>query len=395
MILAWTFPIIFPVFKLPVPTGNYKVGSRYIHLKTDKPEIITPNNKDERELTVKVWYPAELKDENVESYMNNGDRVGFAKKYSLPESTFKYLDYVETHTYKSPSVAKGKFPVLIFSHGYNSNASGYYSLLEEIASNGYIVLNINHTYESTGTLFPNGKIKFYNSAYSTEHNDQKMAEMVWEAAQNYKKAKGKKAQFKAIEKSLRDYFVAEITIRWAEDISMLVDRLKKWNTSTFLADHIDISKIGVFGHSQGGAAAGQALLDDDRITTAINIDGAQFGPMIDSKLHKPFALISSDWPADHPNFNEHAYHNGSTSDFYEAKVLNSGHSNFSDIPLMVNLSLVNEAGTIDPFKGYEITTAMILQFFDMNLKGKPSNLLDLEHKYHNFEIKLKSKNNKE
>jgi dienelactone hydrolase len=392
LILVWTFPIIFPVFKLPVPTGAYKVGSRYLHIKTTRPEIITLNEDDKRELMVKVWYPAEFKGENLEDYLNDGDRVGFAVKYGLPKTTFAYLDYVKTHTYKGSSVAQGIFPVLIFSHGYYSKASGYYAILEQIASHGYIVLNINHTYESTGILLPDGEIKLYSSAYNTEHNDQKMAEMAWEAAQNYKKAKNKKEQFEGIEHALRDYFAAEITVRWSKDISLVIDRLRKWNKSSFLAGHMDSSKIGVFGHSQGGAAAGRALLDDDRIKAGINLDGAQWGSMVDSKLDKPFALVSSDWSSAHPNFNEHAYRNGSTNDFYEAKILNSGHSNFTEIPLMANLSLVNEAGDINPYKAYNITTKMVLHFFDKYLKDKTYNLLELDDKNQDFEIELKSKN---
>jgi hypothetical protein len=114
---------------------------------------------------IKAWYPAILKEETTEKYLNKGDRFGFAVKYGLPKSIFNYLDYVKTHTYSDAKVAKGKFPILIFSHGSYSKASGYYALLEEIVSHGYIVLNINHTYEGVGTLFPNGEIKYYNKEY--------------------------------------------------------------------------------------------------------------------------------------------------------------------------------------------------------------------------------------
>jgi predicted dienelactone hydrolase len=384
--IAWGLPYALPAFNLPKPTGKYKAGSQYLYLKTNQDEIITPKTADKRALMIKVWYPASLNNEKTEPYLNDGDRAGFAKKYRLPASVFNYLDYVKTHTFINPSIAKGKFPVLIFSHGYYSNASGYYALIEEIVSHGYIVMNINHTYESTGALFPNGEIKLYSTAYDKEHNNKEMAEMTWNAIQNYKKATNSNEQYTAIENLIHNYIATEITLRWSKDISLVVDELEKWNKSTFLAKHIDTSKIGVFGHSQGGAAAGQALLDDKRIKAGINIDGVQWGAMLDTVLTKPFLLISSEWDSSNPNFNKLIYHKGNTSAFYKAKILHSRHSNFMDIPLMIKLPFLNEAGTINPNKAFEITTAITLQFFDKYLSGKPSDLLQLASKYPELEV---------
>ncbi len=380
---------VFPVFDLPVPTGKYNIGSQYIHLKTNKDEIMTSEIGDKRELMIKVWYPAMLNDEKPETYLNDGDRVSFAIKYGLPKSIFNYLDMVTTHTYTNPSVAKGKFPLLIFSHGSYSQASGYYALLEEIVSHGYIVLNINHTYESTGTLFPSGEVKLFNTEYDRKHNNKDMATMVWDAMQNYTKAKTLKGQLKSIHELMLNYYGAALTERYSNDISLVVDELEKWNTSTFLAHHLDTKKIGVLGHSQDGAGAGQALLDDYRIKAGINLDGVQWGKMIDTVMTKPFALIASDWNQSHPNLNIHAYRNGSSSDFYNAEILNSSHSNFMDIPLLINSRLINEAGIIKPNKAYKITTNAVLQFFEKYLQDKSLDLLELNQKYPEFKIELR------
>jgi len=384
--IAWILPYILPVFELPTPTGKYSVGAQDIHLQTNQEEVITTEPNDKRELMIKAWYPAQLNKEATEYYLNDGDRIGFAVKYGLPKSIFSYLNHVKTHTYVHPSVAEGQFPVLIFSHGIYSKASGYYAIIEEIVSHGYIVLNINHTYESPGALFPDGTIKFYNEEYDREHNNQAMAEMIWVGMQNYNKAKTEEEQFVAIEHLIREYIGAEITMRWSKDISLVIDELTKWNASGFLANHMETSNIGVFGHSQGGSAIGQALLEDNRIKAGINIDGVQWGPMIDTRMTKPFALLSSDWAASHPNFNKHIYRNGSTVDFYNAKLLNSGHSNFMDIPLMIRIPFLNEAGTIKANKGFKITTEMVVQFFNKYLLNQPSNLLELSNKYPALEI---------
>lgn len=388
LLIAWALPNLLPVFDLPSPTGEHSIGSKYFHLKTDQDEIITDAQGDKRELMVKVWYPAQSSNRKTEPYLNDGDRIGFANKYGLPASIFNYLDRIETNTYENPEIADGKFPVLIFSHGSYSKASGYYALLEEITSHGYIILNINHTYESVGTLFPNGEIKYYNTAFDQKHNNQQMAEMVWNGMQNYKEATTDIDQFDAIQNLIRNYFAADVTMRWSKDVSLVIDELNTWNAAGFLAGHLDVSKLGVFGHSQGGAAAGQALFDDQRIKAGINIDGVQWGPMIDNQLTKPFALVSSDWPPEHPDFNKHIFRKGSSADFYQSKILNSGHSNFMDIPLMIKIPMLNEADSIDPLKAYKLTSAITVQFFDKYLKEKNIDLKELDKLDKELEFRL-------
>ncbi|HET7360329.1 MAG TPA: hypothetical protein VFI78_00180, partial [Salinimicrobium sp.] len=138
--------------------------------------------------------------------------------------------------------------------------------------------------------------------------------------------------------------------------------------------------------SQGGAAVGQALIEDNRIDAGINLDGMQWGSMIDTTLHEPFMLISSNWDQDHPNLNKHAYRNLSDSTFYNLIIENTGHSNFMDIPLLINLPYINEVGTIDPYKGYEVTTSLILAFFNKKLKNQETSIKDLAETFEKIEI---------
>lgn len=391
--LGFLLSNILPVFELPTLTGTHKVGSQNIYFTSDEAETITDEATDKRELMIKVWYPANIDKEAKEVYLDAAERKGFAAKYGLPQNTFNYLDKIETNTFVKPVIAKGKFPVLIFSHGYYSNATGYYALIEEIVSHGYIVLNINHTYESVGTLFPSGEIKLYDSEYDRTHNNEAMAEMLWNATEAFKKATSEEEKNEAIRKTLKSHFAADITYRWAEDINRVVNQISEWEKTTFLSSHIDTSKIGVFGHSQGGSAAGQVVLNNPKIGAAINIDGIQWGDMVDTFYSKPFLWLSSDWPEEHPIFNESAYKNGSTADLYFAKIKGSGHSNFMDIPLMVNLPIINEAGDIEPKEAIDITTKVVVDFFDKYLNGQNQNLLESYENYPALNIEKYKKPN--
>ncbi len=59
------------------------------------PELITNKDHENRKLMVKVWYPASIENEKKEAYLDKGNRIGFSKKYNLPEFTTNYLDYVK------------------------------------------------------------------------------------------------------------------------------------------------------------------------------------------------------------------------------------------------------------------------------------------------------------
>lgn len=385
--LGFLLPTILPVFNLPIPTGKYQVGSEYFHLVSNEDENLTEEATDKRELMIKVWYPAKISNEQKESYLNDGDRKGFATKYGLPKNTFNYLDKVETYTFQNPKVADGQFPILIFSPGYYSKASGYYALLEEIASHGFVIFNLNHTYESVGTLFPSDEIKFYSQEYDRANNNEEMASMVWEAMEIFKNSTDENKKSKAVNHVLKNYFAAEITDRWANDINLVISQIPQWEKSSFLSNHLKLNNLGVFGHSQGGAAAGQVVLDHPKISAGINLDGTQWGNLVDTFFSKPFLLLSSDWPEDHPNFNEYAFQKRSTTDFYQAKIKNTGHSNFMDVPFIINLSLINEAGEIEPKKGIKITSKVVVDFFNKYLNKENIDILEIAKSHSELEIK--------
>lgn len=387
--LGFLFSSTLPVFDLPEPKGKYKVGARYLHFVSELDEPITQEERDKRELVIKVWYPADILEEPLEPYLDEAGRKGFAIKYNLPESTFGYLDNIKTNTFQEPKPAEGIFPVLIFSHGYYANAFGYYALIEEIVSQGFVVFNMNHTYESVGSKFPSGEIKFYDKEYERRHNNEEMASIIWKANEDFKKATSIEEKQKAIDYILKNYYAAAISKRWEKDIHEIVFQIPKWSETTFLANHIDTSKVGVFGHSQGGSAIGQALIDNPKITAGINIDGVQWGEMVDTSLNKPFLLLSSDWPDDHPDFNEIAYYNSNSENFYLAEIKNSGHSNFMDIPFMIKIPVLNEAGEINPKKATRITSDLVVGFFNKYLNNLETDLIELSNLHTELEIKRK------
>ncbi|QYA26153.1 hypothetical protein G3I01_11725 [Gramella sp. MT6] len=385
--LAIALPSIFPVFKLPELQGEYQVGTRDMLFNIDRDEVITEDASDRRKLMAKIWYPSKETNDQKDLYIDEGGRHGFAQKYGLPDAAFNYLDKIETKVYRETRVADEEFPVLIFSHGYNSKANGYYALLTEIASHGYIIIALNHTYESTGSSFPDGSEVYFDYEYA-----RKIESGTWEKLAPVREAFQQNIKFEkrhpVVKKGLESYFVREIVERWSQDISDVVSELEDLNASGFLKGKLDLDNIGVFGHSRGGGAAGNALLVDERIKAGANIDGVQWGRIVNTSFNDPFLYISADWPEDKEDLNSHAYINKSKDIFYEARVLNTLHSNFMDIPLMIPINAISKAGSIDPYLGLEITNDLVVAFFDKHLKNQEVDFTELNSDYDMLKLEI-------
>lgn len=385
VVFSFALPSLLPVFDLPSPTGTYNVGTKDLLLTLDRAEPITPDTTDSRQLMIKTWYPAtDISQGKADPYVDAAGRNGFAKKYGLPPFLLHYLDRINTHVYRNVPIVEKSFPVVVFSHGYHSKANGYYVLLSELASHGYVVLAINHTYESTGTTFPDGTEVYFNHTYAHAIESDSWS-MVQPAIQAFKDSLSFEERHLIVQKSLRNYFVKDMVERWAQDISDVASQATLWNDTGFFQNdtgffqnRLDTAKIGVLGHSRGGAAAGQALLTDKNIKAAVNLDGVQWGEMVDTAFSRPFLYLSSDWPATHENLNQHAYINKSKEVFYEGILANSGHSNFMDIPFLIPIASLSQAGTIDVNLAIEITRQTTLGFFDKYLKQQQGNSLKID-----------------
>ena len=171
-----------------------------------------------------------------------------------------------------------------------------------------------------------------------------------------------------VKKGLTHYFVRDMVERWADDLVDVSKQLDSWNQSDLFKGKLDLERVGVFGHSRGGGAAGEALLRKSRIKAGANLDGVQWGQIADTAFQKPFLFLSADWPAEHQDLNAHAYVNKSKDVFYEGMIRQSGHPNFMDIPYMIPFQAISQAGSIDPDQAIEISGKVVARFFDKHLK---------------------------
>jgi pimeloyl-ACP methyl ester carboxylesterase len=130
----------------------------------------------------------------------------------------------------------------------------YSALFEELASHGYVVAAIQHTYETSAVVFPDGRlIRFAGNKW--------------------------KAGGDGPEEQKLQFYRGRMEV-WASDAVFVLEQLAKLDQGTpasALRGHLDLTRVGVFGHSFGGVAAARACQRDGRFKACINMDGGRAG----------------------------------------------------------------------------------------------------------------------
>lgn len=383
--------LVLPVPNLPAATGNLPVSTLSLHLVDgSRPELYTEDPSDPRELMVTVWYPAgSSHGSKHKPYVADlgslssviGEELGF------PAFVLGHLGNIKTGVTVEASVSDRaeRYPLLVFSHGIGVPSSFYTSIIRSLAGNGYIVASIDHTYSTVATSFPDGRV----ATFQTRVDDNSEEEL----------------------RRLED--------TWVEDISFVITQMEGLNAGSrgsLLKNRIDLDRIGVIGHSFGGAAAYAACYSDDRIRAGINLDGSiyEIDPVL-SQVSKRFMLVATreyaeaireadsalvDYDSltadrlaeleqqgiDRQEYEEAVDQIRSRMDFLRS-IMGSGslfisvdqakHYNFSDIGLMSPLvKMMGMTGTIDARRGLDIVNSLSVSFFNEHLKGEGIGLVE-------------------
>jgi predicted dienelactone hydrolase len=197
--------------------------------------------------------------------------------------------------------------VLIFSHGYTGYIGQNTPQVEELVSRGYVVASIGHTGEAAAVPFPDGRVVPLDSAILAGMMKQ-MQEAKTSTADPVKMMDSisaeltvpdpvlRKENFKKFLLNTAEPLRSESVREWALDTKALLDELERLASGTDkspLSGRLDLDRVGVFGMSYGGATAGEFCAQDPRCKVALNIDGGQYGRLIDDSLMVPLLIISS------------------------------------------------------------------------------------------------------
>jgi len=363
---------------LPKPTGNYKIGTTVFFINdSNRNEIYTRKKNDFRRLLVKAWYPADNCNIKPTKYLSGYSNLILSMHFVWLGATpgyFKKLSNSKTNSYSNIPVSnkEKKYPVIIFSHGYGISLPQFYSsLLENLASHGYIVLAIEHPCESIMIKYPDKT----NTRGKNIKNLIKFNRKLKKFRNINLKSHSVAEKIKLIEKIKKEgKFINRSHVEWVKDSKYVTDML--YSTSNFnwkmLSNKFDTEKIGALGHSFGGSVTGQFCLEDSRIKTGINLEGWQYGDVFEKGHNCPFMFIG----ATHNNWFK-LFYSKSKSDYYNITIPKMQHFSFSDLsvmPKIPNRTKIKHLGTIKSEQLIQLSNSLILNFFDHYLKFMPLNM---------------------
>ena len=342
---------LFPVMTLPEPTGEYQVGVRYELVETDREETMTPVPGDTRELYLKIWYPAE-KGTSAARYLEGGEATidVLLSRVSLPIPgfLFHHIARARTNGYLDAPFAEGVFPFITFSHGHGTMwQSQSTSLMEELASQGIVVASIAHSHQTQFAAASENSIVTFERIVPLVKGEIDPA--LADAAERRRSAASTKSEMDSFVRDnvAGDEAANEFVAIWSADIRSVVDALVDDSTDpeSFFYQRLDTSKIGSAGMSFGGAAAVESTLSDPRLRAALNMDGMQFGNLINETTGASLLFLEAK-KFDHNLSKYGAFFDRSTEQVSCLMFEGAKHSNFSDLslvsPLLVRLGLLGE-----------------------------------------------------
>lgn len=323
--------ILCPQFTQPVITGSYDVATaKYTWVDENRVEAFSGTGEN-RALTVEFWYP-----ENI----------------------------------------TGKVPLVVFSHGAFGFSGSNASTFNELASNGYVVASIGHTYHAFFTMDTSGKLTTVDTDFLNSVN-----------------------AVNAEDDPEQEYYVPKewMNLRIADENFVLDTIIEHVNidSNDTLFSLIDIEHIGVFGHSLGGASFAQLGRERNDIDAVIDLDGSMLGEEIGFENGK---VILNDTPYPVPLLNIYAqdhyeaamelvgdgydnfYASQNAACSYEVMFKDAGHLNFTDLPLFSpTLAKILGVGTVNARYCIETTNQIVLEFFDCYLKGGEIPIFEKEY----------------
>ena len=360
-VLRYVGGVASPTPCLPEPTGPCPVGTTALQLTdTFRPDPWAAG-VTARELMVSLWYPAVPSNGPRAQYMTPAESELQLTSRGITGLRPDALSATRTNAAvdATPEGTQHGHPLVVLSPGFTNSRSALTALAEDLASHGYVVAGIDHTYESYGTAFPDGRVTTCLARQARQRDSGKEKVMASRAA----------------------------------DVSFALSELTGAHPACPGAGLIDPSRIGMAGHSAGGAAAIAAMLADSRIRAGIDMDGATAAPIPDHGLSRPFLFLGKqsnytpgggsavttprDWKL----------RRGSVITWERDWELLTGwkrwlvvagavHASFTDLALLAEQSGIDIGAALSGARSLDITRAYVRAFFDQHLCGKPQALLD-------------------
>lgn len=353
------FSAVLPMFRLPRPTGPFAIGTRVMHLvDASRAEDLSSASGRKRELMIQIWYPALPSRDPRAPYRR--------RKETTLLSSYQSVLWTDSRWNAPVAAVSAPYPVLLYNPGWTGRRTSDTFLVEDLASHGYIVVGIDHPYNSGPIAFPDGRVLPPLRSDSMDFNTKSVEQI----------------------RAAGDVELA----RQTADTRFVLDRMQAMaaDPKSPFYGRLSAENAGVLGFSFGGAVAAQASALDPRIRCALDLDGSLFGEVQREGLPKPFMFLEEDVPdyaaedlsrlspADRV---DKALNDGDSEMFekyggYRIILHGSTHSSFTDSAIFSPWRRISGAGNIPPRRQFQIIREYALAFFDKTLKDLHPALLN-------------------
>ncbi|MGN6400889.1 MAG: alpha/beta hydrolase [Flavisolibacter sp.] len=353
-----------PDFTTPKPDGPLGVGRRllqWVDSSRKDPTGSTPY----RTLPVWVWYPTEKDTTTAPQYPLPEQwrhEQGIYLDTEIGKGGSQFLQQLKVWAVPDAPVAPGRqqFPVLVFGPGHTWLPTDYSAIIEALVSNGYIVVGFAPTGFAGVTQLADGTM--VKGSFSVQQQD--------------------------------------IVFQDALFVTRQLGKLQKG----WLKDRVDLGAVGIFGHSQGGAAATVVAAADTTIKAFVNLDGDLMDAALQVRPLQPALLLSNDERVgmltatskmdregrERSEYRRHADWVRATDNArlsLRLRINDIRHLNFNDLSLVPPDQMSadkrkNKIGMVDGAATVQLIAAITRRFFDAFLKaGTFPSMADLEKTY--------------
>jgi dienelactone hydrolase len=253
----------------------------------------------------------------------------------------------------------GEVPLVFLLHGFGGTRLLHSALARALASTGFAVITMDHTFESVVVEFPDGSV-------IPSLNDPS-----WDPT------------IPGRLDPLQDIRV--------DDVRFVLSELERKDVAAKIVPgsrcRVNAKRAAVLGHSFGGSTSMKLLMKDSRFVGGLNLDGQQFGDITD--MQQPAVLFGTTGVTPYP-------HN-STLDPSWAETLqhlqgwkreiglnNITHFGFTDVSFLYKIGALELPervadgliGTLDGGRSSEIVRTYVTAFLDFVLRGRNTTLFD-------------------
>ena len=360
--------LVFPMEKLPTPSGKYSIGSKnYDLIDRSRDDPYSEVLNGDRKIKFQIWYPTDNTDGHERAKWIEDGKIltrQLAKSMHLPSFMLDHTALIDSNSYKDAHISDdlANYPIVIISHGWLGFRELHTDFAEELASNGYIAISIDHTYGSQAVKFKDESVAYLNpEALPDAKSTSKFSE-----------------------------YANTLVKTYGEDVGSVLDELEVLNRDEDFKNKLNLDSIGLLGHSTGGGGDVYISLKDERIKSILGLD-AWVIPIesqdLKDGLSIPSLFIRSNQWATVPNNKalKSLVKNSNDSTFIQ--IDKSTHVDFSMAYMYSPVTkLVGFTGRLKGRLASEIQRDFILNFFDKNLRGREDHINSIIDRYEDVRL---------